>query len=170
MHSQSPKGQWFACPVVDQEHLRVQDHAVAPRESPGDEVLKVGHLEAEGSLRGGSQDTESKSRAPEGEHRTPICASLADVQNRLRSWQLARQEQSAMFQDLCPDPGRGQAHIGVSFYWLQRIAGKRNSLKVKMRGRREADKHGTEGGKVGRRDSCRTDQWEKGWKERNELP
>ena len=31
-----------------------------------------------------------------------------------------------------------------------------------MRGRREADKHGTEGGKVGRRDSCRrTVQWEK---------
>lgn len=99
-----------------------------------------------------------------------MCASLAGVQNRLGSWQLARQEQSAMFQDLCPDPGRGQAHTGVGFYWLQRTAGKRNSLKVKMRGRREADKHGTEGGKVGRRDSCRTDQREKGWKERNELP
>lgn len=69
MHSQSPKGQWSACPVVNQEHLRVQDHAVAPRESPGDEVLKVGHLEAEGSLRG-SQDTESKSRAPEGTRST----------------------------------------------------------------------------------------------------
>ena len=66
VHSQSPKGQWFAFLVVDQEHLRVQDHAVAPRESLGDVVLKVGHLEAEGSLRGGSQ-------APEGTQNTSMC-------------------------------------------------------------------------------------------------
>lgn len=51
VHSQSPKGQWFACLVVNQEHLRIQDHAVAPRESQGDVVLKVGHLEVEGSFR-----------------------------------------------------------------------------------------------------------------------
>lgn len=48
VHSQSPKRQWFACLVVNQEHLRIQDHAVAPRESLGDVVLKVGHLEVEG--------------------------------------------------------------------------------------------------------------------------
>lgn len=39
----------------------------------------------------------------------------------------------------------GSVSIGCSAF-----AGKRNSLKVKMRGRREADKHGTEGGKVDR--------------------
>lgn len=51
MHAQCPEGQWFACLAVDQEHLRVQDHAVAPGESLGDVVLKVGHLEAEESLK-----------------------------------------------------------------------------------------------------------------------
>lgn len=44
VHAQSPKGQWFACFVVNQEYLRIQDHAVAPRKSLRDVVLKVGHL------------------------------------------------------------------------------------------------------------------------------
>lgn len=50
VHSQSPKGQWFACLVVNQKHLRIQDHAVSPRKSLGDVVLKVGYLKAEGEL------------------------------------------------------------------------------------------------------------------------
>lgn len=45
VHSQSPKGQWFACVVVNQEHLGVQDHTLTPRKSFRDVVLKVGHLE-----------------------------------------------------------------------------------------------------------------------------
>lgn len=47
VHSQSPKGQWFACVVVNQEHLGVQDHALTARKSSRDVVLKVGHLEGE---------------------------------------------------------------------------------------------------------------------------
>lgn len=47
MHSQSPKGQWFASVVVNQEHFGVQDHALTPRKGFGDVVLKVGHLEIE---------------------------------------------------------------------------------------------------------------------------
>ena len=106
--------------------------------------------------------TQKAKAGPPREHGTPTRASLADVQNRLRSWQLARQEQSAMFQDLGPDPGRGQLTSGSVSIGCREFAGKRKRLKVKMRGRREADKHGTEGGKVGRRDSCkRTDQWKK---------
>lgn len=50
VHSQGPKGQWFACLVVNQENLRVQNHAVASRKSLGDVVLKVGHLEVERKL------------------------------------------------------------------------------------------------------------------------
>lgn len=50
VYSQGPKGQWFACVVINQEHFRVQDHALTPRKRFGNIVLKVGHLEAERQL------------------------------------------------------------------------------------------------------------------------
>lgn len=50
VHSQSPKGQWFACVVVNQEYLGIQDHALTPRKSFGYIVLEVGHLEVERQL------------------------------------------------------------------------------------------------------------------------
>lgn len=143
VHSQSPKGQWFAFLVVDQEHLRVQDHAVAPGESLGDVVLKVGHLEAEGEgVREGVR--------PQKEHRTPTCASRANVQNRPRPRQPPRQEESAMFRDLCPDPGRGQPMLrSFSIGCRGEFAGKRKKLRVKMRvGGRQTWNGGREGGQA----------------------
>lgn len=48
MHPQCPEGQWLAGVGVDEEHLGIQDHAVATNKGLRDELFKMGHLEHRG--------------------------------------------------------------------------------------------------------------------------
>lgn len=145
MHAQRPKGQWFACLVVDEEHLRVQDHAVAPRESLGDVVLKVGHLEAEDSRMrekqaAGPEATPQKAKPrPQQGHRTPTHGSPAPRQHRPRPCQPPGQRKGVVSEP-CPDPAGGGL-MPSPFLW----ATEEETTRGRPTGREVAKRSGEEG-------------------------